>query len=92
MTGVCEQCGGPFEPNQRGRPRRFCGLCSAPAVAAARWREDNAEKRAAYNVGRRVAPKPKVCVVCGEPFTPQRSDCQVCSDICRWARDRARAA
>ena len=59
-------------------------------MAAARWREENAEKRAAYNVGRRVAPKPKECVVCGELFTPQRSDCQVCSDICRWARDRRR--
>ena len=92
MTGVCEQCGQPFERNVRGRPRRFCATCGSPAVAAARWREENAERRAAYNRGRRVVPKAKVCVQCAELFTPNRSDCQVCSDVCRWARDRARAA
>jgi hypothetical protein len=92
MTGVCEHYGQVFERNVRGRPRRFCGMCSSPPAAAARWREENPEARAAYNRGRRVEPKPKVCVQCGELFTPKRSDCRVCSDLCRWARDRARAA
>ena len=79
------------ERNARGRPRRFCGLCSAPSVAARRWKAENPGRRDAYNASRRVVPKPKTCVVCGELFTPERSDCQVCSDVCRWARDRRRA-
>jgi hypothetical protein len=74
LTGVCEQCGQVFERNGRGRPRRFCATCGSPAVAAARWREVNAEARAAYNLGRRVVPVAKVCVVCGGQFTPQRSE------------------
>jgi hypothetical protein len=92
MTGVCEQCGAPFERNGRGRPRRFCATWGSPAVATARWREENADRRAAYNRSRRVVPVAKVCVVCGEQFTPRRRDCRVCSDLCRWARDRARTA
>jgi predicted amidophosphoribosyltransferase len=26
----CEGCGAWFEPNRRGRPRRFCGQCGEP--------------------------------------------------------------
>jgi uncharacterized OB-fold protein len=67
-------------------------MCGSPPAAAARWREENPEARAAYNRGRRAVPVPKACVVCGELFTPKRSDCQVCKPMCRWARDRARGA
>jgi hypothetical protein len=91
-SGICEECGAPFERNARGRPRRFCGTCSSPAAAARRWKAENPDRRDAYNASRRAVRVAKTCVVCGELFTPKRSDCQVCSDICRWARDRARAA
>ena len=91
-SGICEECGALFEPNLHGRPRRFCGACSSPAAAARRWKAENPDRREAYNASRRVVPQPKTCVVCGELFTPRRSDCQVCGDVCRWARDRERGA
>jgi predicted nucleic acid-binding Zn ribbon protein len=42
--------------------------------------------RCAYEAGkvaRRVDRKPRACEVCGEEFTPKRSDAKTCSDRCR---------
>ncbi len=47
-------------------------------------------QREAHNARRRVAPKPKTCTVCGETFTPGRSDAQTCSARCRQALRRLR--
>jgi hypothetical protein len=70
----CEGCGAWFEPNRRGRPRRFCGQCGEPF--------------ASYNAARHVVHEPRPCVECGEKFTPGRSDRIVCSTSCRWKRKR----
>jgi predicted nucleic acid-binding Zn ribbon protein len=43
------------------------------------------------NAKRRVGPyEPRACAVCGEPFTPKRSDAKTCSDRCRQKLRRAR--
>ena len=79
----CEQCGEPFEPNSRGRPRKFCPDCASPEAAGRRWRERHAEEVAAYNAARRVKHEPRPCIECGELFTPGRVDGRLCSDRCR---------
>lgn len=83
----CEMCGDGFEPNRRGRPRRFCDRCSGSPYAA-RWRAEHPDRIEAYRASRRVAHKPRPCVECGEHFTPSRSDRIVCSTSCRWKRKR----
>jgi hypothetical protein len=59
----------------------WCRRCHAAAVQ--RWRDQNPEKAASYNLARRVKHEPRPCVRCGEPFVPRRSDTQLCSDLGR---------
>ena len=83
----CELCGQQFEPNRRGRPRRFCDRCSGSPYARV-WRAENAERVEAYNAARRVVHEPRSWVECGGEFTPGRADRIVCSTSCRWKRKR----
>jgi len=57
----------------------YCRDCRA--TYQRNWRRRNPGKEKARNRARRVAHEPRVCVTCGETFTPTRSDsrrCQVC--------------
>jgi hypothetical protein len=82
-----------FPPNSRMRDglSSWCRRCHAAAVQ--RWRDENPEKAASYNVARRVKHEPRPCVQCGEAFVPRRST-QLCSNLCRWrwARRHRKAA
>jgi hypothetical protein len=44
----------------------WCRECHAAAVQ--RWRTENPEKGASYNLARRVKHGPRPCAECGEPF------------------------
>ena len=52
-----------------------CRACHAGAVQ--RWRAETPELAVSYNLARRVNHEPRLCVECGEPFVPGRSDARV---------------
>ncbi len=74
-SAPCEGCG-----REIGWARRWWwGYASNPGVwvCSPECRRERDARR------RRIEPKPKVCEVCGETFTPKRSDARTCSDRCR---------
>ncbi len=77
----CEVCGQEVAFGLGKRSWRSPHLCSPECVV---------ERQ---NAARRVIPTEKSCEVCGEKFTPKRSDAKTCSDRCRQAlRRRKRQA
>ena len=74
----CDECGMQLPRHHRGR---FCS-------DGCRWTFHNHQRHK-----RSAAARVKVCEVCGETFTPSRSDAKTCSDACRQKayRQRARA-
>lgn len=81
-TTVCEGCGDPFEQSGKGRPRRFCVVCSPadPVAATAAWRTrtGHSERRTA---ARFEARPERECDVCGELFKALGSQLR-CSRRC----------
>jgi hypothetical protein len=88
MHRTCALCASPLPVQTgRGRPRKFCKGCAAPAGAAGRaWREANPDAVARYNAARRVGPSELVCAYCGQTFTSRRRDTLTCGFRCRMRR------
>jgi hypothetical protein len=80
--------------------RRRCQHCGRPMRVigkffAARYCCDNcrtAHRLESNKLRRRVKPKPKTCLKCGESFTPTRADAVTCSNACRQALHRERTS
>jgi hypothetical protein len=53
---ICEDCGTSLVRSGRGRPRRFCLVCSPadPLGATTAWRARHPEYTEAYNASRRI--------------------------------------
>jgi hypothetical protein len=72
-VGRCKNC---------GREIRHWELSERlPSACCAECRRLAGNKRSCER--RRVEHEPKLCVVCGEMFTPQRNDAKTCGSKCR---------
>ena len=74
----CEQCGRPVRiPQRYKRERIVCGKACQAVIF-------NAQSR----MRRALGPRP--CAVCGQSFTPKRSDSRYCSVACKQSAYRRR--
>jgi hypothetical protein len=73
----CYQCGRRFHYDVRAR-RIYCSHICAARSKAQSYRDAHRPDNA------------RVCAVCGQPFTPPRSDAKTCSNACRQKAYRDR--
>ena len=74
-SGRCEHCGREIRYWDFSQPQPI------PSACCAECRRLAANKRSPER--RRVEHEPMMCAVCGEMFTPARSDANTCSGKCR---------
>ena len=72
-TGRCENCDREIRHWDFSQPM--------PSACCAECRRMAANKRSRER--RRIGHEPRLCVVCGEMFTPTRGDAKTCSNRCR---------
>ena len=83
-TRACRTCGALFELQGRGA-YWYCEAHRIERLAA------KARDARNFRARHRATPASAKCVICGNPFIPQRVDAKTCSEDCRIIERRRRA-
>jgi hypothetical protein len=78
----CRRCEKQWMPASETHPLRVAGSEGVPCCERCR--------KAIYRRARNTAATERLCDVCGERFTPKRSDARYCSNACRQDAYRKR--